>query len=165
MCSDQTAIAFFESKEITAFSGGLKLQDLLPDVFKTCQDFDQADLISLCNGVCQVGGYDSLDQITVVRKTVHCFSLSDLIIRQQAAGHISGQDLIITGRSIFHINAQTVCIRIGRQHQVCVHFFCKLQSQFKRFFCFRIRIGYGRELSIRQFLLLDYIHVGKAKLF
>ena len=73
MGTDQTSVAFLETKQIRPFSGGFKLQDLLPDIFETGQHFNQADIISFCNGVSQIGGHDSFDQESVIRQAVSAF--------------------------------------------------------------------------------------------
>ena len=73
--------------------------------------------------------------------------------------------MIFSGFGVFYTTSQTVCIRIGSQYQICIYFFCKFQSQFKSFVCFRIRVTYSREFTIRKFLLFYYIYIFKAQLF
>ena len=63
---------------------------------------------------------------------------------------------------VFDMHTETVCVRIGCQNQVCIDFFCKFQSQFESFFCFRVRITYRREIAVRQLLLRHHIHMGHA---
>ena len=66
---------------------------------------------------------------------------------------------------VFDTNAKTVCIRICCKNKICIYFFCKFQTKFKSFCCFRIRITYCWEISIRKFLFFDNINVLKSKFF
>ena len=165
MCSDQAAIALLESEEVGSFSTLFKTKDLLSDVFESGQDFDETQSVGSGDRSCHVCSNDRADYCSVFRKAaVCCLSLAQLVFFKQASGHISGQSMVYT-IFVFDMHTETVCVRIGCQNQVCIDFFCKFQSQFESFFCFRVRITYRREIAIRQFLLFYYIYMLKAKLF
>ena len=51
---------------------------------------------------------------------------------------------------IFHADAETVCIRIGGQNQICVDLFGQFKPQSEGLICFRVRVAHGREITVRQ---------------
>ena len=164
ICTDQTAIALFKAEKISSLSTVLKSQDLLTDKLKSCQNLNEINAIAFCNGICQIAGNNCLDQSAVLRKaSVYCSALSDLIVCKKTAGHISCQ-VMVFAVFIFYAHTQTVCIRICGKNKIRIHFFCKLQTEFKGFGCFRIRIAYCRERAVRKLLLLNNIYVFKAQL-
>ncbi len=166
MGADETAVAFLQAKQVSTLACGLKFQNLLTDVFEAGEHLDELDAVSLRNGICHVGRHDTLHQGSVRWKLAAChlFSLADLIICQQTAGHISGEGMIFTGFRILHVDTQPVRIGIGSQHQIGVHFLCQLQSQRKCLCGLRVRIADRRELAVRQLLLRHHVHVLEADL-
>ena len=66
---------------------------------------------------------------------------------------------------IFHADAETVCIRIGGQNQICVDLFGQFKPQSEGLICFRVRVAHGREITVRQLLLFYHMNLSKAKLF
>ena len=115
---------------------------------------------------CHVCSNDRADYCSVFRKAaVCCLSLAQLVLFfRQASGHISGQSMVYT-IFVFDMHTETVCVRIGCENQVCIDFFCKFQSQFESFFCFRVRITYRREIAVRQFLLFTTYTCSKPSSF
>ena len=98
-----------------------------------------------------------------LRQAFQGFFLSDLIVRQQASGHISGQGVIFPGLGVFDTHAQTVRVGVCGKHQIRVHLFCQLQSQGKGFLRLRIGVAHRGEFPVRQFLLFYYIDMIKAQ--
>jgi len=66
---------------------------------------------------------------------------------------------------VFDTYTKTICIRICCKNEICIYFFCKLQSKFKSFCCFRIRIADCREISVRKFLLFNHIYILESEFF
>ena len=67
--------------------------------------------------------------------------------------------------AVLYIHAETVCIRVCCKDQVCIDFFAEGKSKFKCLCCFRVRVAYGREVSIRQLLLRNNVYIFKTKFF
>ena len=84
---------------------------------------------------------------------------------QKAAGHIFLSCSGILRFCIFHVNAQTVCIRVCRQHQVCIHFLCQSKPPAQTLPQPPVRITLPLEIPVRKFLFLYYIDILKSKLF
>ena len=83
MCSDQATIALFKSENILAFSCRLKSQNLLPYILKSRQNFNQSEVVSLCNGVSHIACNNRFDQAAVIRQSLKGLSLADLILCQK----------------------------------------------------------------------------------
>ena len=125
MCADQTAIAFFKTKQIRTDTCCLKLQDLLSDIFKACQAFDQIHIVILRNGIRHVGCNNCLDQCAVFRQSLFLLDLADCVICQKTAGHIACQRMVNTF-SVLHSDTETVCIRICCKNKICIYFLRQL---------------------------------------
>ena len=166
MSADQTAVALFKAKQIGSLAALFKAQNLLSDKLKSCKHFNKTQTIRFGDRCRHIGRYDGTDHCSVLRQTsLNCFSLAQLIFFQQAAGHISCKGVIFTRFGIFYPHTETVSIRVRSQHQISIHFLCQLQSQIKRFVCFRVRIAHGRKFSIWKFLLFYHIYIFKSQLF
>ena len=96
MGPDQAAITFFKSKEICPFPCRLESKDLLSDILKSGQNLDKPDIVAFGYGVRQIGGYNGLNEIAVVRKAADFLALADLIVCKQATGHIAGKYLVLS---------------------------------------------------------------------
>ena len=165
MSSDQTAITFLKSEEILTLAALFKTKNLLSDILESSQDFNKTQSIGFCDRSCHVCSNDRADNGSIFRKAaICCLFLAQFIFFQQTSGHISCQSMVYT-IFVFDTYTKAVCIRIGCQNQICIDLFCKFQSQFESFFCFRIRITYRREIAVWQFLLFYYIYMFKTKLF
>ena len=164
MCSDQAAVALLETKQVSSLAGCLEVEDLLSDVFKSGQNLNETNAVILSDRICQIRGNDGLDQLAILRQSLCCLSLGDLIICQQTAGHVTGQGDILAALGILNIYAETICIRICCKNKVCILLLGKLESQFKCLCCLWVRIADCREISIRKLLLGYYIYIFKADL-
>ena len=90
----------------------------------------------------------------------YCFSLTDLIIADQASGHISGQSYDIRLFCyLLHKRQDGLhpdLLQVPDLHPLLLP---SSSPSVKCFCCFRVRIAYGWEISIRKFLLRNYIYV------
>ena len=118
----------------------------------------------LGNSICQRCGYDGFDSNRFLRHGAFLDAACADVVEKQNADFVSGYQLIASIRA-FHGDTNTVCIRVGSQHQVCAGLFCKIQAFFQCSKDFRVRIAAGGEVSVRILLLRNDRDIGDADVF
>ena len=142
----------------------IKQADLLPDILKACQHFDQSCVVFFCNSFCHICSNNGLNKRRIFRHGACFGTLPQNILGDEHAGHISGKAYIFTGFRIFCMNTKTVCIRICGKNNICIYFFCKLKSKCPGIFVLRVRIWNCREVSVRNLLFFHNINLCETKL-
>ena len=118
----------------------------------------------LSNSICQRCGYDGFYSNWFLRHGAFLDATCADVVEKQNADFVSGYQLIASIRA-FHRDTNTVCIRVGSQHQVCAGLFCKIQSLFQCCKNFRVRIAAGCEVSVRVLLLRNDGDIGNSDVF
>ena len=118
----------------------------------------------LCNRICQWSRNDGLHSHRLLRHRSLLNATCTYVVQKKNSHFISADKLIRTIRA-FHCNSYTVCIRVCRQHQICLCLFCKLQSQLQCLENLRVRITAGCEITIRILLLRNNRDICNADIF
>ena len=163
--TSQIAVALFKTEDETVnFTCCFQLCNLITDPFETGQNASQFYTIMFCNCICQRCGYDRFYCYRVLwHRTFFDTSCTD-IIQKQNTNFISTDQFIRTIRAL-HSDTDTVCIRVGCEHQVCAGFFCKIQSQFQCCKNFRVRITAGCKVTVWIFLFRNNSNIGNSDVF
>ena len=74
------------------------------------------------------------------------------VIEEQHAHLVTGNELIGAVRTL-HSDADTVCIRVGREHQVSAGLLRELEALLQCVENLRVRIGAGGKVAVRILLL------------
>ena len=162
MCSRQTSIAFFQTKNVAVGASLFKKLNLLTDKLKAGQHFNQSGTIVCRDLICHIRRNNGFDQSRIGRHGSCCLLLSEQIFRNQHTGHISGKGNVLSGFAVQSINSQTIRIRIRSQNDIRLLFFGQLQCQSKGLGILWIRIIYCWEISIRFSLFWNNIYIFKS---
>ena len=114
--------------------------------------------------VCERCGYDGFHCDCLLRHgTLFDAACAD-IIKKKYADFVAAYKFVGAVRA-FHCDADTVCIRVRRKHQVCACFFCEIQSLLQRCKNLRVRIAAGRKVAVRILLIRHDRDVCDANVF
>ena len=162
MGSRKTAVAFFQTEYIVVGAGLLKQLDLLAYVLKSRQHFDTFYVIIIRNRFRHISCNDCRNKRGILRHLTGSGSFSQNILRNQHPRHVSGKGNIFAALRIERIDSQSVRIRVGREHDIRISFFCQFKRQRKGLRVFRIRIGKRCEIRVGHFLFRHNINILKA---
>src|SRR5699024_5859077 len=151
--SCKVSVALLESKDEAVYlSCCLELCDLVADPLESCQDTSQLYSVVLCHCICQRCGHDGFHCHCLLRHGSFLNASRTDIIKKKDAHFIAAHQLIRAIRAL-HSDADTVCIRICREHQVSTCLLRQIQSLLQRLEDLRIRITAGREITVRILLI------------
>ena len=130
----------------------LQPQDLLADILKSGEDIHHLKTIGFGQPIDHGGRHNCLDHNGILGHGTQLDAGAGDVIGQQHADLVSGQKQIAA--RMRYCNAHTVAVRVGGQQQIRLVGFTQIQALLQRFPDFRIGIGAGGEVAVRQFLLL-----------
>lgn len=91
--------------------------------------------VGLGNGLCHLGGYDTLYSACILRQSSGCLARIYDIVEQQNAELVAGDGDIIPTRA--HHNAYAVRIGIGSDYKIAADLLCKIDRKIKALGVFR----------------------------
>ena len=110
-----------------------------------------------------VDGHDGLHADRILRHGSRLFSARADKVKEQHAGLVAGEKHVLASL-VPDGNSHPVAVRVRRQQKVRLILLRILHAQLHGLADFRVRIGAGREISVRLFLFFYYCDVGKTRL-
>ncbi len=164
MCARQTAVALLQTEHIVVGAGLLKEFDLLADKLKACQHLDKPYLIILRDRPRHIGGHNGCHKSRILGHFPCRCPLTQDVFRNEHTGHVARERHIFAGLGIQRVDAQSVGIGIGRQHDIGVLLFRQLQREGECLGIFRVGVIQGRKVGVGHLLLGHHVYVLEAKL-
>ena len=117
--------------------------------------------IALRDAVDERGRYERLDYHGVFGQSAGLFHRRKNILGQQNADFVAAHEPVIV--SGVDGDADAVAVGVGREEQIDILALGELQSLFKSLANLGIRIGAGREVTVRVLLRGDYRNIVEAR--
>ena len=164
MRAGQIPVALLKTEdEAVGAAFRFKQADLLADELEAGQGAAQLNAVFLRDRRRHIGRYDCRDRNRVFgHRALGAAGAADII--EQDDAHLVAGNQPVAALAVRHGGAAAVAVGVGAKQQIGVDGIAQFEALLHRFADFGVRVGAGREVAVRLFLLGHDGQVGDAKL-